>query len=189
MEFCVRAYNQAFNACCSRTKSAAPPPEVCGYWLQNPLSIERRLDRNGARRRFGLECEEEGSFAWVIIDEERRLLEWRLGSLVDGGALMQQAYRGSVEEWGDSSWACADGLSAAPLVVSDKVYVEFQGHQVLTAMTVNGIPLRRVLNLTVDGSSLFLFLDEAHQLGCGQTCMEAIVNDQLRFLSKQAKDV
>lgn len=167
--------------CCARSKIEPPPPEVCGYWFENALSIERRFGTSPGRRKYGCGEPEGDRFAWAIIDEETRMLEWSAG--IEGSSEADQAFKGKVNEWGHSAWRCHSG---PVLEIEDKEYTELSGWKLLTRMRVNDRELHRAVAAVADDMPIYIFLGEARALGWEESCLEAVLQEQQRYTAKQA---
>jgi len=169
----------------SATQGASAQPKYAGQWASGPLALSLRTGWAPAfPRREVVDPEanvlgaapESGVYSWLIVDTDgndkwpgQTVVEWCLGRSQCHGSVantnIHKGYAGRILEFGETMWTPADNhlslVMPIRLEIKDEVYVEFEGIQLLVAMTVNDVVLERVVHLDIDDERLFMLMSEA----------------------------
>lgn len=163
-----------------------PPPELCGYWFQNSLSVEHKLGTGEARRERGLPEPPDGPFAWAIVHADTRSIDLVVGEIHEGQRTDHQTIKSKVSAWMEDKWILSN---RSPLFVSDREHVDVEGREMVTSITVNGIKLHRTFVAMVNGVRVQLILSEAKALGWEEQCLKAClleINHAIKMREKEA---
>eukprot|EP00928_Gymnodinium_smaydae_P023668 TRINITY_DN19442_c0_g2_i1.p1 TRINITY_DN19442_c0_g2~~TRINITY_DN19442_c0_g2_i1.p1 ORF type:complete len:229 (-),score=42.76 TRINITY_DN19442_c0_g2_i1:140-826(-) len=181
------------NACCGNAREPVhdklsfddpgvpAPPEFCGFWFANALSIETRLGTEKGRKGHGLKAAQNiGFIAWIIVDPEDHSLEWYHGDVqLNGSLFTHSAYKGMVRSWKGEEWEIIDvpQLGKRMLSLTGMVYEEIDQMKLLVAFNMEGVRLERTLMIASaeENQSAAITLDEAGELGIREDCVGALV--------------
>eukprot|EP00929_Paragymnodinium_shiwhaense_P056587 TRINITY_DN28324_c0_g1_i1.p1 TRINITY_DN28324_c0_g1~~TRINITY_DN28324_c0_g1_i1.p1 ORF type:complete len:216 (+),score=42.98 TRINITY_DN28324_c0_g1_i1:127-774(+) len=168
-----------------------PPPEFCGYWCENPRSVIQRFGTKEGREVLELPPPPAaaGPVAWLVVDAEERLVEWRQGEAVNGAVKNAISYKGPVKEWGKETWATAQPASGgkSSLRISDLEYTVHEGVELLTAFNVDDHRLERTFMVSV-GAKLqaAVMLSEAGDQR--ESCLDAMVEIKRSLEAKAERE-
>lgn len=160
--------------CCARTKTLPPPPELVGSWFLSAYSLEKRLGMQAGRREYQLPQPDEGKFAWAIIDQDLRSLEYCVGQVHKGKTVSQITHRMEVQDWFALTWRGAKAEDV-PLLMGGRGYSKANGQKVLTSIMIQGIPLHRAFPLKLLNSEpILVLLSEARHHGWDSVCLASL---------------
>lgn len=185
-EAAARAGSGCCSTCRTKPNKEPPPPGLCGYWFQNALSIEHKLGTVEARRALGFHPPPEGPYAWAIVDDRARSLEWVVGEVVDGQGRQTRVVKEKVAEWLADQWVI-EGQPSLP--VSNREYIDIDGRRVVTSITVSGIKLHRAFAAMVNELPVRIILSEAQAMGWERQCLEACLMEINRTMDMRAARV